>query len=45
MAQDKALRRRIHLAGRLPYRALLPLDADTVYSAFDYVLAVARKPS
>ena len=45
MGEDAALRRRLHLAGRLPYRLLLRLDANTVYSAFDYVLAVARKPA
>jgi ubiquinone/menaquinone biosynthesis C-methylase UbiE len=45
MAEDPALLRRFHLAGRLPYRLLLRLDADTVYSAFDYVLAAARKPA
>ena len=45
LAQDPALFRRLHPAGRLPYRMLLRLDADTVYGAFDYVLAAARKPS
>ena len=44
LADDPALLRRFHLAGRLPYRLLLRLDATTVYSAFDYVLAAARKP-
>ena len=44
LAQDPALLRRFHLAGRLPYRLLLRLDANTVYGAFDYVLASARKP-
>ena len=44
LADDPALLRRFHLAGRLPYRLLLRLDANTVYSAFDYVLAAARKP-
>ena len=45
MADDAALLRRFHLAGRVPYRLLLRLDANTVYSAFDYVLAAARKPA
>jgi SAM-dependent methyltransferase len=44
MAEDPALLRRLHATGRLPYRLLLRLDADTVYSAFDYVLAAVRKP-
>jgi ubiquinone/menaquinone biosynthesis C-methylase UbiE len=44
MAQDPALLRRFHAAGRLPYRLLLRLDANTVYGAFDYVLAAVRKP-
>jgi ubiquinone/menaquinone biosynthesis C-methylase UbiE len=45
LSQDRALLRRLHPVGRLPYRLLLRLDANTVYSAFDYVLASARKPS
>jgi len=45
LARDAALRRRLHLVGRLPYRLLLGLDANTVYGAFDYVLATARKPA
>jgi hypothetical protein len=28
----------------VPYRLLLRFDANTVYSAFDYLLASARKP-
>jgi SAM-dependent methyltransferase len=43
-ADDPALLRRFHIAGRLPLRLLGRLDAGTVYSAFDYVLATARKP-
>ena len=39
LAQDSDLFRRIHPVGRLPYRLLLRLDANTVYSALDYVLA------
>jgi SAM-dependent methyltransferase len=45
LGQDAALLRRLHMAGRLPYRLLLGFDANTVYSAFDYVLAAARKPA
>lgn len=45
LAADPALFRRLPLAGRLPYRALLKLDAGTVYGALDYVLASARKPA
>jgi ubiquinone/menaquinone biosynthesis C-methylase UbiE len=44
LGHDPALLRRFHLAGRVPYRLLLRFDANTVYSAFDYVLAEARKP-
>lgn len=45
LAEDPALFRRLPFAGRLPYRALLKLDAGTVYAALDYVLASARKPA
>jgi ubiquinone/menaquinone biosynthesis C-methylase UbiE len=45
LSQDRALLRRLHPVGRIPYRLLLRLDANTVYSALDYVLASARKPS
>ncbi len=44
LADDPALLRRFHPAGRLLYRPLLRLDAKTVYGALDYVLAAARKP-
>lgn len=44
LAEDPALFRRLPLAGRIPYRALLKLDAGKVYGALDYVLASARKP-
>lgn len=44
LAEDPALRRRLPLAARLPYRALLGLDAGLVYGGLDYVLAAARKP-
>jgi hypothetical protein len=45
LAHDRALFARLPLAGRLPYRLLLNFDARTVYGAFDYVLASARKPT
>jgi ubiquinone/menaquinone biosynthesis C-methylase UbiE len=45
LREDRALRRRLPLEGRLSYRPLLALDADTVYGALDYVLASARKPA
>ena len=44
LANDAALLRRLPLAGRLPYRVLRRFDANTIYGAFDYVLATARKP-
>ena len=44
LRQDRALFRRLPLPGQLAYAALLPVDAATVYSALDYVLASARKP-
>jgi cyclopropane fatty-acyl-phospholipid synthase-like methyltransferase len=44
MAEDPALLRRFHFLARLPYRLTLRLKADLVYSAYDYVLAVAEKP-
>ena len=43
LAKDPGLLRRLHFVGRLPYRLLLGFNAYTVYSAFDYVLASARK--
>ena len=45
LGEDRALFARLPLAGRLPYRLLLNFDARTVYGAFDYVLATARKPT
>jgi SAM-dependent methyltransferase len=45
LGQDRALFARLPLAGRLPYRLLRNFDARTVYGAFDYVLASARKPT
>jgi ubiquinone/menaquinone biosynthesis C-methylase UbiE len=44
LGEDRALFARLPFAGRLPYRFLLNIDAHTVYGAFDYVLATARKP-
>ena len=45
LGEDGALFARLPLAGRLPYRLLRNFDARTVYGAFDYVLATARKPT
>lgn len=45
LGEDQALFARLPLAGRLPYRLLRNFDARTLYSAFDYVLATARKPT
>ena len=45
LGEDRALFARLPLAGRLPCRLLLNFDARTVYGAFDYVLATARKPT
>lgn len=44
LREDRALLRRLPLAGRVPYRFLSLFDTEAVYGAFDYVLAVARKP-
>jgi len=44
LREDPALMLRLPRAGRLPYTILLGFDANTVYGAFDYVLAAARKP-
>jgi SAM-dependent methyltransferase len=44
LRQDPALLRRLPAAARVPYRLLMRFDWDTVYGAFDYVLAAARKP-
>lgn len=43
LGEDRALFARLPLARRLPYRFLLNLDARSLYGAFDYVLATARK--
>jgi SAM-dependent methyltransferase len=43
LTEDPDLLRRLPLPGRLPYRVLQHFDAQTVYGAFDYVLATARK--
>lgn len=45
LAEDRALFARLPLAARLPYRLLLKRDARSLYGAFDYVLATARKPA
>ncbi|MBN8871217.1 MAG: methyltransferase domain-containing protein [Rhodospirillales bacterium] len=44
MATDPAMLKRFHPLARLPYKLTLRFDADAVYSAYDYVLAVAEKP-
>ena len=44
LRHDPALLRRLPAAARIPYRLLMRFDWDTVYGAFDYVLAAARKP-
>ncbi len=44
LRHDAALLRRLPIAARVPYRFLMRFDWDTVYGAFDYVLASARKP-
>lgn len=44
MATEPAMLRRFHPLARLPYRMTLLFPADSVYSAYDYVLAVAEKP-
>jgi cyclopropane fatty-acyl-phospholipid synthase-like methyltransferase len=44
MATDPSMLRRFHLLARLPYKLTLLFSADAVYSAYDYVLAVAEKP-
>jgi SAM-dependent methyltransferase len=44
LREDPALRRRLPLPARLLYGFLRRFDADTLYGAFDYVLASARKP-
>jgi cyclopropane fatty-acyl-phospholipid synthase-like methyltransferase len=44
MATEPAMLRRFHWLARLPYRLTLKFDAASVYSAYDYVLAVADKP-
>jgi len=44
MATEPAMLRRFHPLARLPYRMTLLFPADSVYAAYDYVLAVAEKP-
>jgi cyclopropane fatty-acyl-phospholipid synthase-like methyltransferase len=45
LGQDAALRHRVSRAALVPYRFFLNFDAETLYGAFDYVLAVAHKPA
>lgn len=44
MAREPRFLDRWHPLARFPYRIALRFDADKVYSAYDYVLAVADKP-
>lgn len=44
LAQDPAFLRRFHFVGRKATQVLLHFGADTVYDAFDYVIAAARRP-
>jgi ubiquinone/menaquinone biosynthesis C-methylase UbiE len=43
MAADPSMLRRFHPLARLPLKLALPFNADSVYCAYDYVLAVAEK--
>jgi SAM-dependent methyltransferase len=45
MKADPSMLRRFHWLARLPYRMTLKFDWESVYSAYDYVLAVAEKPN
>lgn len=45
MATEPSMLRRFHWLARLPYRLTLRFKAEAVYSAYDYVLAVAEKPA
>ena len=44
MGEDPAMLRRFHWLARLPYRLTLLFKADSVYSAYNYVLVTAEKP-
>ncbi len=45
MATEPSMLRRFHWLARLPYKLTLRFKSDSVYSAYDYVLAVADKPA
>lgn len=45
MKNDPEMLRRFHPLARLPFRLVLPFSPQSVYSAYDYVLATADKPS
>lgn len=45
MKTDPSMLRRFHWLARLPYRLTLKFPSEQVYSAYDYVLAVAEKPA
>ncbi len=44
MASDPEMLQRFHPIARMPYKLSLRFSHDKVYSAYDYVLATARKP-
>lgn len=44
MATEPSMLKRFHPVARLPYRMTLRFKAEAVYSAYDYILAVAEKP-
>lgn len=45
MATDPSMLKRFHWLARLPYRMTLKFKAESVYSAYDYILASAQKPA
>lgn len=44
MATDPDMLKRFHPIARMPYKLSLRFSPDKVYSAYDYILATARKP-
>lgn len=45
MKHEPEMLQRFHPLARLPFRLVLPFSPQSVYSAYDYVLATADKPS
>ncbi len=45
MAKDKSMLKRFHWLARLPYYMTTKFKAESVYSAYDYILATADKGS